>query len=298
MLYIAIGGNVVNIIFGYYLIYYSSDGSGEPWWLGAAVSTMTCEIMFLMFMMIYLYASDSWKLFWTGWDLSAACRGIPQFVSLGFPGTLQLCFEWWAFEILVLLCGLLPDAQVLIGANAILVNITTLSYMFYYGISVACSTRIGNALGAGSANRASAAAKLSLGLACIMSILLGAALFVFRSSLPVLFTGDAEIGEYCSTLLYLAALFQFPDAINATVQGIFGGSGRQALGAKMNFVAYYLVGLPLAITLAFHFHQNLKGLWIGMTLSLFLVAAVGTFITVCRTDWNKLVNDAQDRVND
>lgn len=41
--------------------------------------------------------------------------------------------------------------------------------------------------------------------------------------------------------------------------------GRQHLGAFFNIVAYYVLALPMGITLAFHpkTHLGLEGLWIG-----------------------------------
>jgi MATE family multidrug resistance protein len=42
-------------------------------------------------------------------------------------------------------------------------------------------------------------------------------------------------------------------------------AGRQHLGAIFNLVAYYVLALPMGITLAFHplTHLGLQGLWIG-----------------------------------
>ena len=42
------------------------------------------------------------------------------------------------------------------------------------------------------------------------------------------------------------------------------GSGRQYIGAIMNFVGYYIIGLPLGITLAIKVKWGVLGLWIGM----------------------------------
>ena len=44
-----------------------------------------------------------------------------------------------------------------------------------------------------------------------------------------------------------------------------GSLGRQHLGALFNVIAYYILALPLGITMAFHpkFDLGLKGLWIG-----------------------------------
>ena len=60
-----------------------------------------------------------------------------------------MCLEWWAFEILGLLAGLLPEATTEIGANAIMFNTTAVTYMFYLGVSIASTVRVGNGLGEG-----------------------------------------------------------------------------------------------------------------------------------------------------
>jgi multidrug resistance protein, MATE family len=45
--------------------------------------------------------------------------------------------------------------------------------------------------------------------------------------------------------------------------GFSSAAGRQHLGALFNLVAYYVLALPLGITLAFRYNQGLEGLWIG-----------------------------------
>jgi hypothetical protein len=51
--------------------------------------------------------------------------------------------------------------------------------------------------------------------------------------------------------------------------------------------AYYLIGLPIAIFLAFHktTHLGLGGLWLGLAISLVYCAAVGVWICL-RADWD------------
>ena len=119
MLYIAIAANLINAVLGWYLVYYTQWG-----WLGASVARTVCNVSFCLFMVLYLWASNSFQSFWGGWHLAAALKGLPEFFSLGIPGALQLCFEYWAFECLALISGLLPNAVLAIGANAILLNST------------------------------------------------------------------------------------------------------------------------------------------------------------------------------
>lgn len=196
---------------------------------------------------------------------------------------------------MALVSGLLPDALLAIAANALLLNISSMVYMFYLGISIAANVRIGNALGAGEPARASLAAWLALALAALGSCMCAAALIAGRHTLPHLFTEDEEIDDYTSDLLIVAAVFQLPDAVNGAVQGIFRGSGRQRRGAILNFVAYYVAGIPIGIVLAFRWELGLLGLWVGMTIGLCIVGLTGTFM-ILRSDWLTLAANANQRL--
>jgi MATE family multidrug resistance protein len=59
--------------------------------------------------------------------------------------------------------------------------------------------------------------------------------------------------------------------------------------------AYYVIGLPLGIYLAFRWHLGIHGLWIGLTISLIYCSTVGSWICF-RTDWNKEVMKVIERL--
>ena len=90
-------------------------------------------------------------------------------------------------------------------------------------------------------------------------------------------------------------MFMCKDAINAGVQGIFRGSGRQTLAAYYNFVAYFLIGIPVGYIIGIKLGYGVEGLWIGMTLGLYVIA-IGCTIIVFRSDWKKLASDATSRL--
>lgn len=256
-------------------------------------------------------------------NIRQALNGIPTFLQLGIPGMLQLCLEWWAFEILALASGLLQPHNygiMAIGANAVVMNVSSQIYMVYLGISISGNVRIGNALGAGDANRAKVAARVTIGLSVVAASICATLLFVFRTRLPQLLirsssnsttttteeedhddtihtTTTTTMNDLAAQLLYVAALFQIPDAINAAIQGIFRGSGRQSLGAQLNFVAYYLLGLPFGCLLAFYLDWGVLGLWIGITMGLSLIALFGMVVTNT-SQWDQLAEEAKDRLNE
>ncbi len=188
----------------------------------------------------------------------------------------------WAWEAVALLCGLLPGKQGIIGigANAIILSITSMTYMMYLGVSVAGSVRIGNALGNGNRYKAEIASYLALALSSAISIMNVIVLLLFRFQLPHIFTSDSEICEKVTRLLCIGAVFQLPDAVYGSVQGIFRGSGRHALGAKLNFIAYYCIGIPLGYFFGLRFGLGVEGLWMGMTMGLISVSICGLVVVV------------------
>lgn len=54
---------------------------------------------------------------------------------------------------------------------------------------------------------------------------------------------------------------------------MFRGCGHQKVGAVFNFVGFYVIGIPLALYLAFDesWKLGLMGLWGGVIVGLFLV---------------------------
>lgn len=74
-------------------------------------------------------------------------------------------------------------------------------------------------------------------------------------------------------------------------------TGRQHLGALFNLVAYYVLALPLGITLAFGSSRwsGLCGLWVGQVVALFIVGAGEYFVVWLGTDWEGEVQRGAER---
>jgi MATE family multidrug resistance protein len=57
-----------------------------------------------------------------------------------------------------------------------------------------------------------------------------------------------------------------------------------------NLVGYWILGLPLGLTLCFALHWGIYGLWIGLTLALIVIAA--TLLVRWRRDAARLALQA------
>jgi hypothetical protein len=86
-------------------------------------------------------------------------------LRIGLPIGLQFGLEVWAFQLATLLAGRLGTVP--LAAHTIVLNLSSFSFMFPLGISMAASVRVGNLVGQGDlcAARRSALLALALGLA-------------------------------------------------------------------------------------------------------------------------------------
>lgn len=79
-------------------------------------------------------------------------RGWFTFLKLGVPGTLMQCFEWWAYEVLAILAGLLGTLQ--LAAHVAVINVCALVFMIPLGIQFTASGLVGASIGANNPSQA------------------------------------------------------------------------------------------------------------------------------------------------
>jgi MATE family multidrug resistance protein len=237
---------------------------------------------------------------WGGFDFKEMFnyRLLCEFVKLGIPGCLMMCSEWWAFEIMALLAGILGKTS--LAAQSVLMSSCSLTYMIPLGIGVSSSTLIGNALGAGDGRTAQVASRAALALGLITASMTCFALISLRKHWGYMWDDDQEVASLVETILPLVAFFQLSDATGAIGGGILRGTGKQKFGAIINLVAYYIIGMPLGVCLAFPPFKGMQsmglfGLWVGLTIGLLSVSVfqIGFILFL---DWNQEVANAKARL--
>ncbi|XP_075709043.1 multidrug and toxin extrusion protein 2-like [Rhinoderma darwinii] len=248
---------------------------------------------FALSLVLFLYIL--WKKLhlstWGGWSRDCL-EEWGSFMRLAIPSMLMVCIEWWSFEIGGFLAGLISVVE--LGAQAIMLELASAAYMISVGFSVAASVRIGNALGAGDVEQAKTSCKVSLLCIVFCAVLTGSLLAGLKDVIANIFTSDREIVSLVSRLMLIFAPFHLCDAIAGTCAGILRGSGKQKIGAITNAVGFYLVGLPIGISLMFALKLGVIGLWSGMILPVFLQASFFV-VYVLRMNWDKACQEAQIR---
>ncbi|XP_020104258.1 protein DETOXIFICATION 54 [Ananas comosus] len=232
---------------------------------GVALSAALTNLNMMLFLLAYLRWSGVCRHTWRGWappaDVVADLRPL---VRLALPSCAGVCLEWWWYEIMTVLAGYLPDPTAAVGATAVLINTTSLMYTIPMALAACVSTRVGNELGAGKPRRARLAAHVALGCAAVIGVLHVAWTAALRHSWVALFTSDASVRRLAAAALPLVGLCELGNCPQTTGCGVLRGAARPAVGARINFLSFYLVGTPVAVGLAFGARAGFGGLWYGL----------------------------------
>jgi len=231
----------------------------------------------------------------TAWHpISRRCfTGLGILVQLGLAGVGQVASEWWSWELVGLAASLL--GPVALATQSVLLVSASTTFQAPFALGVAVSVRVGNLLGENKAKRAGVAANTSILLAVMIASFWSAMLLIFRQSWAHMFNNDPEVVTLVASIIPFVALFQVFDATSAVTNGVLRARGRQFTGALLNLSAYYIIGIPFGIWLAFKCDMQLSGLWIGLTVSLVYCATGGVWLCL-RTDWKKEVRKIMDRI--
>ncbi|CAN1228927.1 Protein DETOXIFICATION 16 [Linum grandiflorum] len=254
---------------------------------GAAIANGVAYWINGISLFVYVRVSRSCKLSWTGWSREAL-HGIPGFVRLAIPSALMLSLEIWSFESMVLLAGLLPNPKLETSVLSISLNTTAIIYMIPLGLSATASTRVSNELGAGRPRAALLAVYVSVAIVMTEAIFAAAVMVLGHNVWGYLYSKEEEVVEYVGDMMLIGAAFHLFDGIQSVLSGGCRGCGWQKIGAVVNLGAYYFIGLPCSLVLAFVFHKGGKGLWIGVIVAI-LAQASSFLILTFFTDWEKQV---------
>ncbi|XP_039804453.1 protein DETOXIFICATION 16-like isoform X2 [Panicum virgatum] len=233
---------------------------------------------------------------WKGWSREAlSLKDVKEYMRLAIPSTFMTCLEYWAFEMVVLLAGFLPDPKLETSILSTSLNTMWMVYTIPSGLSSATSIRVSNELGAGNPQ----AARLSIyisGIMCLTEGLFIAIITIWvRNIWGYLYSNEKEVVKYVSMMMPILATSDFMDGIQCTLSGAARGCGWQKVCSLINLFAYYAIGLPSAVTFAFVLKIGGMGLWLGIICAM-AVQIFALIVLILRTSWDEEAEKAQARV--
>ena len=195
---------------------------------------------------------------------------VRKILVLGLPVGFQLTAEMGVFTLVALLMGRLGKEMA--SAHQVAIGLASFTYMGAIGVSGATAVRVGRAIGEGRSTRRAGLLGIALG-GGVMTV--GALVFASVPRLLVAaFTTDPEVIAVGTQLLWIAAVFQLFDGVQAVASGALRGAGDVRFAFVANVVAYWVIGLPIALFLGFGLHWGAPGLWWGLTLGLAITSVL------------------------
>ena len=197
-------------------------------------------------------------------------------IKIGIPISCAVMVEFVAFNSIAILMGRV--AGVYAAAQNLVCTLTTISFMVPFAVSNAIAVKVGFANGAGNIKDLKRYSFVGI-VICVGFMLLSALVFSsFPHFLVGLFTQDANLIKISVPILYILSVFQVFDGLQVSLAGIFKGMKRTGIVLLSNFVAYWLISIPVGYTLAFRLHLDLKGFWYGLASAAVILCIIMTFM--------------------
>lgn len=262
-------GLIINVPLNYALIY-GKFGLPELGGVGCGwASAISFYVMF--FYMAYVICKKEYRSFSL---FSATYRWqwpeLRHIFVIGLPIGITFFIEASMFGVIALF--LAPLGPVIVAAHQIALNVATTLFMIPLSLGLALTIRVGFLLGTQDHIAVRNSIKLGLGMAALYAIVAAITLFLFRNSIPMLYTSNKHVIELSASLLFFAALFQFADALQVTSAGALRGYKDTKTPLFIVALTFWCFGLPLGYVLGltdfFGEAIHASGFWIGLVAGL------------------------------
>ena len=115
-----------------------------------------------------------------------------------------------------------------------------------------------------------------------------------RDTIIGLITEDSEVAAIMRAAWSLFLLCNFIETIQLIGMSVMNATLKQRTSIVLNFIAFFMIGLPLACVFAFMFDMAVGGIWLGYAHAQLFLAVCFNMI-IARIDWMRLVKKVRDR---
>lgn len=266
MMFIALFGLALNVPVNWILIY-GKFGFPEMGGVGCGYATAFCLWVSAGLLVAWIrwapdYQETQPLRHWNKLDWSMQ----RQLFRLGLPIGITFLVEVSAFGLVAIL--LAPFGAIQVAAHQIALNFTSLVFMIPAALGHALTVRVGQALGAGKPHEARQTGLNGIGMGLIYALFSALLIALLKSPITGLYSSDDTVRALAVQLLLYAAIFQLADCTQVILAGVLRGYNITRWPMGIYICAFWVVGLPLGMTLAHTLSPGAVGVWQSLTLSL------------------------------
>ena len=237
-MWVMIGGNVVNILFNWLLIY----GVGpfpELGLLGAGISTMGSRVVMSIALVVIFFTGRGYFRYRQSLKLSC--------VMVGWLGTIPL------------------------ASHQIMITISQLFYLVLSGMASAISIRISYFMGQKEYDAMRCCAADGFRMLLVFSAVVSLPIILFRHDIGFIFTDNDEACLTVAHLIWILVIYQFGDGMQYIYANALRGIACVKPMMYYAFIAYFCINLPVGYVLGFVAGWGIYGIWtafpIGLTIA-------------------------------
>ena len=265
-----IAGLLLNILLDYALVF---GHWGLPKLGGVGCGWATLIVVFFQVVAFALWlqrsrATRAMKLF--AQLARPKLRAMGDIFRLGLPISVSILFEFSFFGIIPLIVASL-GSEVLSG-HSIAHQFDGLMFIVSLGIGQALTVAISQHIGAQSRSKAWLSCRAGLALIAAIACSQVSIYLLFPEAIARFFNNDPSVQAIAVELLLIAAIYRFSDAIAVGAISALRGYKITKAPMAVQFVAFWLVGFPLAYSLAMTDFwgpaMGVIGFWIGAAVAL------------------------------
>ena len=269
---ISIIGNALNIFLGICFVK-GLFGIAPMGVSGVGLSTLIDRTLMALTMGLYLLRSRHFKPYLQYFSRRriSKVRSL-KILKIGGPVAMQYAFEVSAFSGAAILMGTIGITQQ--AAHQVAINLAAMTYMMASGISAAATIKTGNNFGRKDFIELRLSANSSYHIVLAFMLFTAFAFVLFNNYLPWIYTSDLAVIGAASQLLVIAGVFQLFDGAQVVGLGILRGLGDVNIPTFITFLAYWVIGLPVAYFLGIELEMGANGIWYGLTIGLLVSAGL------------------------
>ncbi len=265
-MWILLGGNVLNII-GNYILIYGKLGLPEMGLSGAGISTLCSRILMVIIFVALFFMTDRYKEFKEGFRHGKVNKAeFTHLNKLGWPIAGQMGMETASFSLSAIMIGWLGSME--LASYQIMMAVSQVCFMMYYGMGAAVSVRISNFHGQGDMENVRRTANHGFHIILVMLLMTGIPIFLLRNHIGGWFTDSEEVSQMVASVIYPFLLYQFGDALQINFANSLRGIADVKPMLLYAFIAYFVISLPAGYIFGFVLDGGLTGVWMAFPFGL------------------------------
>lgn len=263
---VSIVGLGINIITNYILVF-GKLGFPAMGGVGCGVATAISMWIMMIGMVLVFWRAQFFRHLQL---LSAFARPDREILTgilrLGAPIGTGMFIECSIFAVIALLLSRFGAQTV--AAHQIAISFTGMAFMVPLSIATAISVRV--SYNNGRNNPQNTRRSLGVGLVTTAAIAVLSCTIMAAAApyITAMYTPEHELATAATSLLLLAALFQIPDAIQASCAGALRGFKDTRTPMLLQIISYWGIGMPSGCFLGLYLDMAARGFWIGLICGL------------------------------